>query len=101
MGAAAPIICKMLDLILNRDWYSAVTPQNDLYELVDRYDVDFLCLIETWENKDKPIKFRDWKIFTRPRLGSSHGGNCHLWWIKFKNVKLRILSVGGLRLRAI
>ena len=59
-------------LLLNAQSFN--TAKKDLYELVDKYDIDFLCLNETWENKDKPIKFRDWKTFTRPRPGSSHGG---------------------------
>ena len=64
-------------LLLNAQSFNSA--KKDLYELVDKYDIDFLCLNETWENKDNPIKFRDWKtfhllFFTRPRPGSSHGG---------------------------
>ena len=65
-------IVIMKFLLLNAQSFN--TAKNDLYELVDKYDIDFLCLNETWENKDKPIKFRDWKAFTRPSPGSSHGG---------------------------
>ena len=59
-------------LLLNAQSFN--TAKEDIQDLVDNYDIDFLCLNETWENKDKPIKFRNWKSFNRPRPGSSHGG---------------------------
>ena len=41
---------------------------------MENYDIDFLCLNETWESKDKPIHFENWKSFKRPRPGSNLGG---------------------------
>ena len=92
-------IVIMKFLLLNAQ--SCNTAKNDLYELVDKYNIDFLCLNETWENKDKPIEFRDWKAFTRPRPGSSQGGiavfmnQSKLSFLlkKFKTLKMMIWSV--------
>ena len=43
-------------LFLNAQSFN--TAKTDLQDLVENYDIDFLCLNETWESKDKPIHFK-------------------------------------------
>ena len=69
-------IVIMKFLLLNAQSFN--TAKNDLYELVDKYDIYFLCLNETWENKDKPIKFRDWKISNGAKIRNRYNQVPHL-----------------------
>ena len=100
-------IVIMKFLLLNAQSFN--TAKNDLNELVHKYDIDFLCLNETWENKEKPIEFRDWKAFTRPRSGSSQDGaavfsnQSKLSFLlkKFKTLKMMFWSVCSLGVKAI
>ena len=102
-----PQIVIMKFLLLNAQSFN--TAKNDLYELVHKYDIDFLSLNETWENKKKPIEFRDWKAFTRPRPGSSQDeaavfvNQSKLSFLlkKFETLKMMIWSVCSLGVKAI
>ena len=43
--------------------------------LVSNYNLDILCLSETWEKSNNPLNFRDWSTLSKPRKNNEgHGG---------------------------
>ena len=59
-------------LLLNAESFN--TAKYDVLDIVNKYDIDFLCLNETWEEKKKPISFQIWKTLSKPRHNGIHGG---------------------------
>jgi len=45
-----------------------------LSDLVDNYNIDIMCLNETFESQHASIKFRDWEAFKSARPNQSRGG---------------------------
>ena len=42
--------------------------------MVDNYNLDILCLTETWESDSEKVQFKNWQILSRPRKQNAHGG---------------------------
>ena len=59
-------------LLLNCQSYK--TAKKDINSLVDNYNLDFLCLTETWESEKERVNFRQWSIYSKPRKFNNHGG---------------------------
>ena len=59
-------------LLLNAQSFN--TAKYDVLDIVNKYDIDFLCLNETWEEKKKPISFQNWRTISKPRHNGIHGG---------------------------
>ena len=59
-------------LLLNAQSFN--TAKYDVLDSVNKYDIDFLCLNETWEEKKKPISFQNWRTISKPRHNGIHGG---------------------------
>lgn len=51
---------------------SSKLPLNDI---VRDYDIDILCINETYESPQNPLKFEYWHIFSAPKLNKSRGGS--------------------------
>ncbi|CAG2201657.1 unnamed protein product [Mytilus edulis] len=47
----------------------------ELKDIVRNYDIDILCINETFESKQNPLKFENWQIFSSPRPDKSRGGS--------------------------
>ncbi|VDI25108.1 Hypothetical predicted protein [Mytilus galloprovincialis] len=45
-----------------------------LNSTIEKYDVDILCLNETFENTNNPVKLKDWTVYSSPRPNKSRGG---------------------------
>ncbi|CAC5403647.1 unnamed protein product [Mytilus coruscus] len=45
-----------------------------LSNTIEKYDIDILCLNETFENTNNPVKFKDWIVYSSPRPNTSRGG---------------------------
>ncbi|KAL5018199.1 hypothetical protein ScPMuIL_003921 [Solemya velum] len=60
--------------ILNLNCQGYRTVKRDVVRLVDLYDVDIVCLSETWETPDIPVTFRDWPQHSAPRIERRGGG---------------------------
>lgn len=43
-------------------------------DIVDKYDIDLLCLNETFENTNNPVRYKNWNILSSPRPDKSRGG---------------------------
>ena len=50
------------------------TAKKDIFSLGNKYNLDFLCLSETWEQESDKISFQSWQILTKPRKQDHHGG---------------------------
>ena len=61
-------------LLLNAQ--SFATAKYDLSTLTSDYNIDILCLNETWENKNNniPLSLPNYRCFSRPRPTDPHGG---------------------------
>ena len=49
------------------------TAKGNFYSIVDDYDIDVLCLTETFESVKEPVKFKQWCKVSRPRK-DGYGG---------------------------
>ena len=65
---------NMKFLLLNAQ--SFATAKYDLSTLTSDYNIDILCLNETWENKNStiPLSLPNYRCFSRPRPTDPHGG---------------------------
>ncbi len=45
-----------------------------LSDIIDKYDVDIMCLNETFENSKNVVSFKDWTTYSSPRPNQSRGG---------------------------
>ena len=59
-------------LLLNAQSFN--TAKYDVLDIVNKCDIDFLCLNGTWEEKKKPISFQNWRTLSKPRHNGIHGG---------------------------
>ena len=64
---------KMKILSLNcQSWNTA---KDSVKSIVLNYNLDLVCLSETWEKDNKPLHFGSWHILSKPRSNNSgHGG---------------------------
>ena len=60
--------------LLSLNCQSFSTAKHDLLNLVETYEIDILCLSETWEKNNEKLSFKNWKVLSRPRLTNNHGG---------------------------
>ena len=49
------------------------TAKSDFGEIVDNYNIDVLCLTETFESYKEPVSFRQWSKLSKPRK-DGYGG---------------------------
>ena len=49
------------------------TAKSGFGEIVDNYNIDILCLTETFETAKEPVTFRQWSKISKPR-GDGYGG---------------------------
>ena len=64
-GVLSFVNAKMKFLSINcQSWNTA---KKSIQNLESNYDVDIICLSETWETKKEPVKFKDWQIIAKPR----------------------------------
>ena len=59
---------------LSLNCQSFKTAKKDISNLVDNYNLDILCLTETWESDSEKVQFKNWQILSRPRKQNAHGG---------------------------
>ena len=59
-------------LFLNCQAFS--TAKYHLEELVEKYEIDVLCLNETWQPANATLRFKTWTSFLKPRGTDNHGG---------------------------
>ena len=64
------IIMKFL--LINAQSFN--TAKYDIKDIAESYDIDFVCVNETWESISESIKLPNYKTFSRPRPNSTHGG---------------------------
>ena len=64
---------RMKFLSINcRSWNTA---KDSVKSIVLNYNLDSVCLSETWEKDNKPLQFGSWPIISKPRINNSgHGG---------------------------
>lgn len=60
--------------ILNLNCQGYRTAKQDVFRLVEIYDVDIVCLSETWETPNVPVTFGEWPHHSSPRLERRGGG---------------------------
>lgn len=66
-----PTQISMRFVALNYQYFN--TTRNDLYKLVNDYQVDILCLTETWETSKDKVQCLNWKTFSKQRSNKNHG----------------------------
>ena len=68
-----PLFVTMKLLSLNcKSWNTA---KDSIKSLVSNYNLDLICLSETWEKENKPLQFGSWLVISKPRDNNSgHGG---------------------------
>jgi len=49
------------------------TAYTDIVNTVNSYDVDIVCINETFQDVDKKLKFLNWKVYDKPRIGRKGG----------------------------
>ena len=61
--------------LLSLNCQSWATAKSSVNSLVSNYNLDILCLSETWEKDTNPVNFRSWSSFSKPRKNNEgHGG---------------------------
>ena len=50
------------------------TAYNDIVNTVNSQDVDIVCINETFQDAEKKLKFLNWKVYDKPRIGRKGGG---------------------------
>ena len=66
-------ITTMRLLSLNCQSWSTAKPS--VNSLISNYNLDILCLSETWEKDSSPVQFQSWTSFSKPRKNNEgHGG---------------------------
>jgi hypothetical protein len=45
-----------------------------LADTIEKYDIDVLCLNETFEKDKNRVLYKDWKIYSSPRPNQTRGG---------------------------
>jgi len=50
------------------------TAYQQLVNIVDKYDVDIVCINETHQSEHKKMTFLDWQVYDEPRKGRKGGG---------------------------
>ena len=61
--------------LLSLNCQSRNTAKDSLKSIVLNYNLDLVCLSETWEKDNKPLQFGSWPILSKPRINNSgHGG---------------------------
>ena len=60
--------------LLSLNCQSFKTAKSDTFTLDDNYNLDILCLTETWENDKEKLKFKNWKVYSKARKSDNHGG---------------------------
>ena len=61
--------------IVSLNCQSWTTAQNSVKSLALDYDLDLICLSETWEKDNRLVNFGSWPILSKPRNNNSgHGG---------------------------
>ncbi|XP_063415836.1 uncharacterized protein LOC134697486 [Mytilus trossulus] len=46
-----------------------------LHDIVEKYNIEILCVNETFEKPNSPIHFKDWKVYSSPRKDKTGGGS--------------------------
>ncbi|VDI76309.1 Hypothetical predicted protein [Mytilus galloprovincialis] len=65
-------IFNMKILFLNTQSFKTAT---GLKEICEKYNVDILCINESFESEKNPLSFGDWKPITSPRPNKARGGS--------------------------
>ncbi|CAG2203499.1 unnamed protein product [Mytilus edulis] len=65
-------IFNMKILFLNTQSFKTAT---GLKELCEKYNVDILCINESFESEKNPLSYGDWKPITSPRPNKARGGS--------------------------
>ena len=60
--------------LLSLNCQSYNTAKKDIYNIVDTYNFDILCLSETWETEKEKVNFKNWTIHSKARKSDNHGG---------------------------
>ena len=60
--------------LLSLNCQSYNTAKKDIYNIVDTYNFDILCLSETWETEKEKVNFKNWTIHSKARKSDKHGG---------------------------
>ena len=50
------------------------TAYKDIVNTVNSYNVDIVCLNETFQDVNSKLKFLNWKVYDKPRIGKKGGG---------------------------
>ena len=53
---------------------SVKTAYSDIVNIVQLYDVDIVCFNETFQEEDSKLKFLNWRVYDKPRVGRKGGG---------------------------
>ncbi|XP_063409131.1 uncharacterized protein LOC134692603 [Mytilus trossulus] len=46
-----------------------------LHDIVEKYNIEILCVNETFEKPNSPIHFKDWKVYSSSRKDKTGGGS--------------------------
>ncbi|CAG2243558.1 unnamed protein product [Mytilus edulis] len=49
-----------------------------IHDVIEKYNIDILCLNETFETASTPVTYKDWKVYSTPRKGQARGGSAIL-----------------------
>ena len=61
--------------IVSLNCQSWTTAKDSVKTLVHNYNLDLICLSETWEKDSKLVQFGSWPVLSKPRNNNSgHGG---------------------------
>lgn len=61
--------------IVSLNCQSWTTAKDSVKSLVSNYNLDLICLSETWEKDNRSVHFGSWPVLSKPRINNSgHGG---------------------------
>ena len=67
--------CRSTNMkLLSLNCQSYKTAKIDIYNLEDSYNLDIMCLSETWETEKEKVYFKNWTVHSKARKSNSHGG---------------------------
>ena len=67
------IICAKKMKLFSINCQSYRTAKSNFNTIVDNYEIDILCLTETFESQIEPVHFRQWSKLSKPRK-DGYGG---------------------------
>ena len=59
---------------LSLNCQSFKTAKRDISNLIETYNLDILCLTETWESNSEKVNLSNWQVLSKPRKQNAHGG---------------------------